>query len=222
MRKLVLQLAAISLDGYICEEGTEFWRSFGPLALPPAPDDDEYEDYFLTTLRRAGTHIMGRVTYESMAQTWPASNDPVAAIMNDIPKVVFSRTLASADWPQSRIARGDTVREVARLKAQPGGEIVAHGGARFAQSLARLGLVDEYRLYVHPVAVGTGTPLFTDVGRPQGLRLRFSRVFQCGVLALVYRPLTRAELAAIVPAPDTGKEAQARIAAARSLVPKAG
>jgi dihydrofolate reductase len=222
MRKLVLQLAAISLDGYICEEGTEFWRSFGPLALPPAPDDDEYEDYFLTTLRRAGTHIMGRATYESMAQTWPASADPVAAIMNDIPKVVFSRTLACADWPESRIARGDTVREVARLKARPGGEIVAHGGARFAQSLARLGLVDEYRLYVHPVAVGTGTPLFTDVGRPQGLRLTFSRVFQCGVLALVYRPLTRAELAAIVPAPGTGKEAQARIDAARSRIAEAG
>jgi dihydrofolate reductase len=222
MRKLVLQLAAISLDGYICEEGTEFWRSFGPLALPTAPDDDEYEDYFLTTLRRAGTHIMGRVTYESMAQTWPVSNDPVAAIMNDVPKVVFSRTLASAEWPESRIARGDTVREVARLKAQPGGEIVAHGGARFAQSLARHGLVDEYRLYVHPVAVGTGTPLFTDVGRPQGLRLTFSRAFQCGVLALVYRPLTRAELAAIVPVPDTGKEAQARTDAARSRIAQAG
>jgi dihydrofolate reductase len=222
MRKLVLQLAAISLDGYICEEGTEFWRSFGPVALPPAPDDDEYEDYFLTTLRRAGTHIMGRVTYESMAQTWPTSTDPVAAIMNGIPKVVFSRTLASADWPESRIARGDTAREVARLKAQPGGEIVAHGGARFAQSLARHGLVDEYRLYVHPVAVGTGTPLFTDVGRPQGLRLTFSRVFQCGVLALVYRPLTRAELAAIVPAPDTGTEAQARIDAVRSREREAG
>ena len=89
MRKLVLQQGAISLDGYICEEGTEFWRSFGPAALPPAPNDDEYDDYFLTTLRRAGTHIMGRVTYQSMAETWPASSDPVAAIMNDVPKVVF-------------------------------------------------------------------------------------------------------------------------------------
>ena len=67
MRKLVLQQAAISLDGYICEEGTEFWRSFGPAAQPPAPDDDEYEEHFLAGLRRAGTHIMGRVTYESMA-----------------------------------------------------------------------------------------------------------------------------------------------------------
>ncbi len=154
MRKLVLQQGAISLDGYICEEGSEFWRSFGPFSLPPAPDDDEYEELYLGRLRQAGTHIMGRVTYLSMAQTWPGSADPVAAIMNDVPKVVFSRTLTVADWPQSRIASGDTAAEIARLKAEPGGEIVAHGGARFAQSLTRLGLVDEYRLYVHPVATG--------------------------------------------------------------------
>lgn len=79
MRKLVLQQTAISLDGCICEEGTEFWRSFGPGALPAAPDDDEYEEHFLAGLSRAGTHIMGRVTYESMAETWPTSTDPVAA-----------------------------------------------------------------------------------------------------------------------------------------------
>jgi dihydrofolate reductase len=220
MRHLVLQQGAISLDGYICEEGTEFWRSFGPFSLPPAPDDDEFDDYFLTTLRRAGTHIMGRVTYQSMAETWPTSTDPVAAIMNNIPKVVFSKTLESADWPETRIARGDTAQEITRLKAEPGGEIVAHGGARFAQSLARLGLVDEYRLYVYPVAVGGGTPLFTDAGRPQGLHLVSSRVFQCGVLALVYRPLSTQELEAIVPVPDTGREAQARVDAARSIPPR--
>ena len=85
----------------------------------------------------------GRVTYQSMAETRPVSTEPVAAIMNNIPKVVFSRTLKSADWPESRIASGDTAEEIARLKAEPGGEIVAHGGARFVQSLARLGLVDE-------------------------------------------------------------------------------
>ncbi|MGH3170889.1 MAG: dihydrofolate reductase family protein [Trebonia sp.] len=154
MRKLVLQQAAISLDGYICEEDTDFWRLFGPAALPPAPDDDEYEEYFLAGMSRAGTHIMGRVTYESMAGTWPGSTDPVAPLMNEIPKVVFSRSLESARWPESRIARGDMAEEIARLKAEPGGGILAHGGVRFVQSLVRLGLVDEYRLYVHPVAVG--------------------------------------------------------------------
>ena len=216
MRKLVLQQAAISLDGCICEEGTEFWRSFGPAALPPAPDDDEYEEYFLAGMSRAGTHIMGRVTYESMADTWPASTDTVAPLMNDIPKVVFSRSLESASWPESRIARGDVVEEIARLKAEPGGEILAHGGVRFVQSLVRLGLVDEYRLYVYPVAVGGGARLFPDLGRPQGLRLLSSRVFQCGVLALTYRPMTQQELSAIVPVPDTGKETQTMLDTSRA------
>jgi dihydrofolate reductase len=216
VRKLVLQQAAISLDGYICEEGTEFWRSFGPAALPPASDDDEYEEHFLAGLSRAGTHIMGRVTYESMADTWPTSTDPVAPFMNDTPKVVFSRSLGTARWPESRIANGDMTEEIARLKAEPGGEILAHGGVRFVQSLVRLGLVDEYRLYVHPVAVGSGAPLFPDLGHPQGLRLVFSRVFQCGVLALAYRPMTQQELMAVVPVPDTGGELQRQLDAARA------
>jgi dihydrofolate reductase len=219
MRKLVLQQAAISLDGYICEEGTEFWRSFGPAAQPPAPDDDEYEAYFLAGLRDAGTHIMGRVTYESMAGTWPTSADPVAPLMNDTPKVVFSRSLESARWPESRIARGDMADEIARLKAEPGGEILAHGGVRFVQSLVRLGLVDEYRLYVHPVAIGAGAPLFPDLGRPHGLRLLSSRIFQCGVLALTYRPMTQQELDEIVPVPDTGSEVQIILDALRTEAP---
>lgn len=216
MRKLVLQQVAVSLDGYICEEGTEFWRSFGPFSLPPAPDDDDYEQHFLASMRDAVTHIMGRVTYLSMAETWPSSTDPVAAIMNDVPKVVFSKTLEVADWPDSRIARGDTEQEIARLKAEPGdGEILAHGGARFAQSLSRLGVVDEYRLYLHPVTVGSGTALFTDVGHPQGLHLVSGKMFQCGVVALAYRPLTAHELKAMVPVPDTAREAQARLDAER-------
>jgi dihydrofolate reductase len=208
VRKLVLQVATISMDGYICEEGTEFWRCFGAIATPPAPDDDEFEEHFLTRLRRAGTHIMGRVTYEAMAQTWPNSSDAVAPIMNNTPKVVFSRTLQTADWPEARIARGDTAEEIARLKAEPGGVILAHGGARFLQSLAGLDVVDEYWLYVYPVAVGSGTPLFADSGHARGLHLTSSRAFQCGVLALEYRPMTAEELQAIKPVvADTGPEA---------------
>ena len=94
----------------------------------------------------------------------------------------------------TRTARGDTAQE-ARLKAEPGGEIVAPGGARFARSLTRLGLVGEFRQYVMPVAVGGGTPLFTDVGLPHGLRLVSSRVFQmrraCARLQTYERPGTR-------------------------------
>src|ERR1700722_9001633 len=117
------------------------------------PEDDG-DQYFVTRLRQAGTHIMGRVTYEGMANVWPTSDNPVAAPMNDIPKVVFSTTLKSADWPETRIASGDTAEEIARLKAEPGGDILAHGGIEFAHSLIGLGLVDQYRLWVRPAALG--------------------------------------------------------------------
>jgi dihydrofolate reductase len=167
MRELVLEIASISLDGYICEEDTDFWRLYGPMTIT----DPQLDEYILTTLGRAGTHIMGRVTYESMAAHWPASGEPVAIIMNEVPKVVFSATLKSASWPESRIASGDTAREVAELKRQAGGEIVAHGGAKFARSLARLDLVDVYRLYVFPIVLGAGLPLFSELADPRPLRL---------------------------------------------------
>lgn len=180
MRKLSLQ-QHISLDGYILEEGTEFFQWWEAL-----PNDDKMEDYFVAALRRAGTHIMGRVTYLGMAEYWPASSEPVAPVMNHIPKVVFSKTLQTADWPESRIARGDTAEEIARLKGEPGGEIVAHGGVRFVQSLARLGVVDEYRLYVYPIAIGSGSSPFADVEHLQPLRLVSSTAFPSGAVELVY------------------------------------
>lgn len=187
MRQLSLQQFAVSLDGYILEEGTEFYRWW-----ESQPNDDELEEYFVATLRRAGTHIMGRVTYQNMAAHWPTSPEPVAPVMNDIPKVVFSQTLQSADWPESRIARGDTAEEIARLKAEPGGEIVAHGGVRFVQSLARLGVVDEYRLYVYPIAIGSGSSLFAGLESPQPLRLVSNKAFPSGAVELVYGRAYRA------------------------------
>jgi dihydrofolate reductase len=184
MRQVVVQFW-ISLDGYSCDEGTELYRLMDEMS------DDAQEQHFLTRLRRAGTHIMGRVTYQEMAQVWPTSDHPFAAPMNDIPKVVFSQSLRSADWSESRIAIGDTAQEIAQLKAEPGGEIVVHGGTRFVQSLIRLDLVDEYRLTVLPVAVGHGVPLFSDLDRPLTLRLRASKAFPSGILELVYRRSVR-------------------------------
>ncbi len=181
MRQLVLQFW-ISLDGYSCDPGTEL-RQF----MESMPED-EGDEYVVSRLRQAGTHIMGRVTYEDMAKFWPASSSPVAAPMNDIPKVVFSRTLQSADWPESRIASGDTAEEIARLKAEPGGDILAHGGTQFVRSLIELGLVDEYRLWVLPAAVGQGAPLFTGLARLLPFRLVSSKAFPSGLLELVYSP----------------------------------
>ena len=184
MRQVVLQFW-MSLDGYSCDPGTELYQFMEGL---PA---DEGDDYFVSRLRQAGTHIMGRVTYEGMAEVWPSSDNPIAAPMNDIPKVVFSKTLTSAPWPTSRIASGDTAEEIARLKAERGGEILAHGGTRFARSLIELSLVDQYRLWVLPAAVGEGTPLFSRLPRLLPLRLVSHKAFPNGLLELVYAPAGR-------------------------------
>jgi dihydrofolate reductase len=181
MRDLVVH-AWTSLDGYSCDEGTEMYRVMGEI------DDPAFDDLFAGRLAGAGTHIMGRVTYLEMADFWPKSSHANAAPMNDIPKVVFSRTLRDAAWPETRIAGGDTAQEIARLKAEPGGEIIAHGGTGFVRSLARLGLVDRYRFYVLPVAAGEGVPLFAPGARPGRLRLEQSTACPSGTLELVYAP----------------------------------
>jgi dihydrofolate reductase len=178
MRKLVLS-SFMSLDGYSCDPGTELFELLMEI------EDPEQEEYGVARLREAGTHIMGRVTYLGMADYWPSSPHVNAAPMNDIPKVVFSRTLQEATWSDTTIAAGDTEAEIARLKAQPGGPILAHGGTSFARSLIQLGLVDEYAFWVLPAAAGKGVSLFTDFTR---LSLRSSTAFPSGALELIYAP----------------------------------
>jgi len=111
------------------------------------------------------------VTYEEMAAVWPTSTSEYARPMNEIPKVVFSKTLQQADWPETRIARGDLSEEIGRLKREPGNDLIAYGGATFDQALSRLGLVDEYRLMIQPAALGAGLPLFKDLAAPLHLEL---------------------------------------------------
>ena len=183
MRDLVVH-AWTSLDGFSVDEGTEVMRVMNEI------DDPAGEEHFARILAGAGTHIMGRVSYLEMAEFWPKSSHVNAAPMNDIPKVVFSRTLRDTPWQPASIASGDTAQEVARLKAEPGNEIIAHGGTQFVRSLARLGLVDRYRFYVIPFAAGGGVPLFTPDAHPGRLRLAGGIAWASGVLELDYRPWT--------------------------------
>jgi dihydrofolate reductase len=182
MRRVVLQMG-VSLDGFVAgPDGTMDW------GLPP-----EHEDvtaWKAESVRRAGTHIMGRVTYEQMAAHWPSATGAYAAPMNDIPKVVFSRTLDKAGWNDTRIARGDLAEEIARLKREPGNDLMAHGGATFLQSLSRQNLIDEYRLVTQPVALGNGLPLFRDLPAPLRLELAEARTFPDGTVINIYRALT--------------------------------
>jgi dihydrofolate reductase len=185
MRKLVLQMD-VSLDGLVARAG-----KFGAGGWGVPPEDAALKARKLGWTREAGLHLMGRATYEEMAGFWPTSDDEYAAPMNDVPKVVFSKTLAKADWPQSTIARGDLADEITTLKREPGKDMIAWGGAAFAQSLTRLRLIDEYRLVLQPVALGEGLPLFAGLSAPFVLDLIEARAYGDGSVLHVYRPAAR-------------------------------
>jgi dihydrofolate reductase len=181
MRRVVLQMG-VTLDGYVAGPGGE-----GDWGLPAEHPD--VRAWKVASLRKVGTHIMGRVTYEQMAEHWPNASDDHATFMNNLPKVVFSKTLPTAEWAGSRIARGDLAEEIAALKAESGGEIMAHGGAAFVQALSRLGLIDEYRLVMLPVVLGNGLPLCTDLAKPLRVDLAEAKSFPDGTVIHVYQPI---------------------------------
>jgi dihydrofolate reductase len=184
MRRVVLQMG-VTLDGYVAGTGGE-----GDWGL--VPEHPDVRAWKLASLRQTGTHIMGRVTYEQMAAHWPTATDDYAAFMNKLPKVVFSTTLPAAEWPGTRIARGELAEEIAALKGEPGGEIMAHGGAAFVQALSRATLIDEYRLVILPVALGSGLPLFKDLAKPLRVDLAESKNFPDGTIINVYQPIRTA------------------------------
>jgi dihydrofolate reductase len=180
MRELVLQMG-VSIDGYVATiDGAHDWGYDG--------EDPATKQWKLDSVWGAGAHLMGRQTYEDMAAVWPESSSDYAAPMNEIPKVVFSKTLELAEWPESQIASGELADEIARLKAEEGGYLLAHGGAKFAQALSREGLVDEYRLVIHPAALGDGLPLFKDLPSRLALELVEAHTYPTGAAIHVYRP----------------------------------
>jgi dihydrofolate reductase len=152
MRNVILQMS-ISLDGVVAVP-----KEAGGLSA--VPEDAELKRLKLDWLGQAGCHIMGRTTYLEMAAHWPHSDDAYAAPMNELPKVVFSQALQDAQWETSRIARGELVGEIDALRREPGGDIIAHGGAGFAHALLAAGMIDQYRLVINPVLAGQGLNIF--------------------------------------------------------------
>jgi len=178
-------MMSVSLDGYIEGPDREIdWHLV----------DDELHDHFNEQLRGMGAFLNGRVTYELMAASWPtADTDPAstkpmiefARIWRDMPKIVYSKTLQRAEW-YTTIVRDVVPEEVARLKAQPGGDL-SLGGADLAAAFMRHDLIDEFRIYVHPVLIGGGKPLFPPSGPRIDLRLVETRTFGNGVVLLHYQ-----------------------------------
>jgi dihydrofolate reductase len=176
MRKVVLMMS-VSLDGFVARTNGELDWLFPNM-------DAEVLEWSAATLSEADTHVLGKENYLEQAAHWPTATDDLAPLVNSATKVVFSKTLTTADWANSRIVSGELTEEITALKQADGGTIFVPGGARFAQSMSRAGLVDEYRLLVHPVALGAGLPLFDD---EIALELIESRPFKTGVTALTYR-----------------------------------
>lgn len=205
MRRLVLKIS-MTLDGHVGGPNGEVDWIMRTL-------DHDATAWIEQTLWAAGAHLVGRRTYADMIGYWPTSTEPLAAPMNAIPKIVFSHSgslehepttalrdataaqtaaglpvvAPAAGWDDTRVLGADLAAEIAALKAEPGNDLLAHGGASFARSLVKLGLIDEYRLLVHPVVLGTGLTLF-DGTRPADLDLIDAMSFASGIQGLVYRP----------------------------------
>lgn len=176
MTSLILKMS-ISLDGYIApSDGSSGWEAAGR-----SPDGAEW---VLDTVNNAGAHLVGAATYVRWARSWPGASGPFAAPMNEIPKVVFSNSLTSADWGETTIATGDLADVVARLKQErAGGYLLAQGGVRFARSLVETGLIDEYRLVVHPIVLGSGERLLIA---PLAIEPVSTTAFSRGAVAHVF------------------------------------
>lgn len=152
--------------------------------------DEVAGQYILEALGTLDGLLLGRITYDIFAAYWPtATEEPFASIMNNTKKFVASTTLKSPlDWQNSELLEGDAAEAVRQLKAQPGKDLVVIGSGNFAQTLIDNDLVDEYRLMIHPIVVGSGKRLFQDGNPFARLTLVDSRVSTTGVLMLTYRP----------------------------------
>ncbi len=185
MRKLIATVFNYSLDGLLADEGTDFWEFCFSLPENNEPDDQAQIDF----LQSAYAHVMGRTAYEAISRsmTMTAADHPFADILNAGRKVVFSRTMKTAEWANTTIAAGDTREEVDKLRQSGDGHIVVWGGVSLWRSLMALDLIDELQLSMFPYVAGEGTRLFDGVPRSYRLDLVSSTASSNGIVELVYR-----------------------------------
>jgi dihydrofolate reductase len=180
-RKVILKMV-MSLDGFATSpDGTHEWMFEW--------FDEGSTARSLRALDEAGVHAMGRRSYEIMGPHWAGSEGPIATAMNEKPKAVFSHTLKNAEWGPAEIFGGDLSADIANLKARDEvGTVLVHGGPDFAQSLTRLGLVDEYHLSTVPIAIGAGRSPFAKLDEHLKLDVVEEQRFRSGALAQILVP----------------------------------
>jgi dihydrofolate reductase len=184
----------LTLDGVMQapggpEEDPDGGFGYGGWSFPYG--DEDFGAAMTGWFEHAGAFLLGRKTYQIFSGHWPRvtdPGDPIAAKLNVLSKYVASTTLASADWQNSSILSGDVVAEVAKLKEQPGDELQVHGSGELAQALIDNDLIDEYRLLVFPVHLGSGKKLFRDGAKPAALRLTGATTTGTGVVIMTYQP----------------------------------
>ena len=177
MRKVIVS-TYVTLDGVM--EAPEKWVfQFW---------NDEHAKYAHDQLFASDALLMGRLVYEEFAVSWPSRRNEFADRMNALPKYVVSTTLEEAAWNNSTIIKEDVAEEVSRLKQQPGQDILMYGSADLMHTLMQHDLIDEYRIWVHPVVLGSGKRLFREGSETKVLRLVDTTTFSSGVVVLSYQP----------------------------------
>jgi dihydrofolate reductase len=188
MRKL-FSFNLVTLDGFF--EGPDQDISWHNV-------DNEFNEFAIQQASTLDTILFGRVTYELMASYWPTpaaqADDPIVAeLMNRLPKIVFSRTPQKVEWHNTRLVKDGVAEEITKLKQQPGQDLAVFGSANLLSTLVQMDLVDEHRIMVNPVVLGSGTPLFQGIKDKLLLKLRETRTFRSGNVLLYYQPVRQEE-----------------------------
>lgn len=194
MRKLIVSMN-ISLDGYVSGPDCELNWHFKSWTR-------EMGDALCSELEKADTILLGRITYGAMAKYWPSKianascsgeDFAFASMMNNYAKIVFSKTISSAEWNNSKLVKGNLQDEIIVLKNMPGKNIIVYGSGRLVAALTESGMIDEYHLWLHPVILGNGKPLFhpDSYWKQKWLYLKLvnSKTFPSGVIMLHYETI---------------------------------
>ena len=186
MRRVIFQMM-VSIDGYFEGMNREIdWHNV----------DAEYNKYACEFLNTIDTLVFGRVTYELMSKYWPTEaamkNEPfVAEKMNNIRKLVFSNTLETVEWKNTRLVKSNLADEIARQKLRQCKDLAIFGSSDLALSLIPSGLINEYRIIVNPVVIGNGKTLFSGIDSRLRLKLLYTKTFKSGNVLLCYIPVTK-------------------------------